>query len=103
MSKTKTTTTTASADQVPPYSFYLPGMAAEEAAEAAEAAVKALRTPYLCDALAILWELRRVSKKEQAERSSAIKNATESVSGEFPALPQALPPINPTQRERNNA
>lgn len=100
MSKTKTTTTTASADQVPPYSFYLPGMTAEEAAVAA---VKALRTPYLCDALAILWELRQVALNDQAERSSAIKNATESVSGEFPVLPQALPPINPTQRERNNA
>lgn len=91
---------TVAVDQVPPYSFYLPGMAAEEAAEAA---VKALRTPYLCDALALLWQLRRVSKKELAECSSAIDNATESVSGEFPALPQALPPINPTPSEGNNA
>lgn len=90
---------TVAVDQVPPYSFYLPGMDAEEAAEAA---VKALRTPHLCDALALLWQLRRVSKTEQAERSSAIDNATESVSGEFPALPQALPPINPAKTERSS-
>jgi len=100
MTKNKTGAKTAAVDQVPPYSFYLPGMDAEEAAEAA---VKALRTPHLIDALALLWQLRRVSKNEQAECSSAIKNATESVSGEFPALPQALPPINPTASERNNA
>ncbi len=54
----------ASVSEVFPYSLCLPDLTAEQAAEAA---VKALRTPYLCDALALLWQMRLVSKKEQAE------------------------------------
>ncbi|UCV01741.1 hypothetical protein [Dechloromonas denitrificans] len=41
---------------VPPYCYRLPGMSAEEGAVVA---VKILRIAYACDALAILWELRR--------------------------------------------
>ena len=91
---------TAAVDQVPPYSYRLPGMSV---AKGAIEAAKVLRITHPCDVLVIYWQMRRVWKKEQAECSSAIKNATESVSGEFPALPQALPPINPTQSEGNNA
>lgn len=91
---------TATAGQVPPYSYRLPGMSV---AEGAIEAGKVLRITHPCDVLAIYWQMRRVWKKEQAECSSAIKNATESVSREFPALPQALPPINPTPSEGNNA
>lgn len=91
---------TITAGQVPPYSFQLPGMSV---AKGAMEASKVLRLTHPCDVLAIYWQMRQVSKNEQAECSSAINNATKSVSGEFPALPQALPPINPTASEGNNA
>lgn len=84
-------------DQIPPYSFRLPSMSI---AEGAIEAGKVMRLTHPCDVLAIYWQMRRVSKKEEAELSSAIGNAVESVSGEFSALPLALPPINPTASER---
>ncbi|UCV28116.1 hypothetical protein [Ferribacterium limneticum] len=82
MSKTKTTTTTASIDQVPPYCYRRPGMSAEEGAGAA---VKELGITHSCDALALLWELRRVAKGAPTDaglysrRGRGRKNATEAI------------------------
>jgi len=55
MSKTKTITT----KQPPPYCYRRPGMSAEAGAAAA---VKELGITHPCDALALLWELRRAAK-----------------------------------------
>lgn len=43
-------------EDIPPYCYRLPGMSAEEGAATA---VKDLRIAHACDALSILWELRR--------------------------------------------
>lgn len=47
---------TVTAAQIPPYCYRSPGMTAEEGAAAA---VRELKINHLCDALALLWELRR--------------------------------------------
>lgn len=54
---------TVTADQIPPYCYRLPGMTAEEGAAVA---VKTLQITHLCDALVLLWELRREALKSQA-------------------------------------
>lgn len=54
--KSNAAPSTITADQVPPYSYQLPGMSADEAAVVA---VREMRISHPCDALAVLWELRR--------------------------------------------
>ena len=49
---------------VPPYCYRLPGMSAEEGAAAA---VKHLHIAHACDALAILWEIRRDMQVRQTD------------------------------------
>ena len=45
-------------EQVPPYSFLRPGKPPEEAATAA---AKEMRMSHPCDALTLLWELKRAA------------------------------------------
>lgn len=59
MTKNKTSPKTATVDQVPPYCYRRPGMSAEAGASTA---VKELGITHPCDALALLWELRRAAK-----------------------------------------
>lgn len=59
MTKNKMTPKTATVDQVPPYCYRRPDMSAEAGAGAA---VKELGITHPCDALALLWELRREAK-----------------------------------------
>ncbi len=49
---------TATANAIPPFCYCLPGMSPEQGAAAA---VKALHISHACDALALLWKLRRDS------------------------------------------
>lgn len=51
------------AGQVPPYCYRLPGMSAEAGAGAA---IKALNISHPCDALALLWKLRRIAREDEA-------------------------------------
>jgi len=55
---------TITAGQVPPYCYLLPGMSAEEGAVEA---IKALNISHSCDALALLWKLRRVACDGQTD------------------------------------
>lgn len=55
---------TITAGQVPPYCYRQTGMSADEAAVVA---VREMRISHLCDALALLWELRRYAAKVQTD------------------------------------
>lgn len=97
---TKIKTSTATRDQIPPYCFRLPGMSAEAGALAA---AKTLRMTIPCDALALLWELRRVARNDEAEYPSAPDNHAEAYFEEFFELPHPLPPIKPQKPTTNPA
>lgn len=60
------TANAATFDQVPPYCYRRPGMSAEEGAAAA---IKELGITHLCDAIALLWALRRAAKPEPSGTS----------------------------------
>lgn len=62
--KSNATPHTITASQVPPYCYRLPGMSAEAGAGAA---IKALNISHPCDALALLWKLRRIAREDEAE------------------------------------
>lgn len=62
--KSNTVPQTIAAGQVPPYCYRLPCMSTEAGAMAA---IKALNISHPCDALALLWELRREAAKAQMD------------------------------------
>lgn len=96
---TKTKTSAATLDQIPPYCYLMAGMSVEAGALAA---AKALRM-IPCDALALLWELRRVASNDEAEYPSAPDNHAEAYFEEFFELPHPLPPIKPQKPTANAA
>lgn len=68
-------------DEVPPYSYRLPGMSADEAAVVA---VREMRISHPCDALAVLWELRR-----EAYSTKTTAHECQGVAGKEKTQPSA--------------
>lgn len=96
MTKNKMGQKTAAVGQVPPYCYRRPGMSAEAGAVAA---VNGLGTIHSCDALALLWELRRGAKNAPEE----VGLYTNVVEGEKTQQRPFVKAGGKAANERNNA
>lgn len=78
------------AGEVPPFCFLKPGMTPEDATVSA---VKAMQIPHCCDALAVLWKLRRIAREDETDGSACTGIARPRKNQPRPAV-QAVGLIN---------